>query len=47
MSRVEYLKEQIARCERLARSVMDEITVERLMTFAAQCRKELAVLTPA
>ncbi len=47
MSRVEYLKEQIARCERLTRSIMDEMTVQRLMTFAAQCRKELAVLTPA
>jgi hypothetical protein len=47
MSRVEYLKEQIARCERLARSIMDEMTVQRLMTFAAQCRNELAVLTPA
>jgi hypothetical protein len=46
MSRVEYLKEQIARCERLTRSIMDEMTVQRLMTFAAQCRKELAVLTP-
>ena len=47
MSRVEYLKEQIARCERLTRSIMDEMTVERLMAFAAQCRKELAALTPA
>jgi hypothetical protein len=46
MSRVEYLKEQIARCERLTRNIMDEMTVERLMIFAAQCRKELAVLTP-
>jgi hypothetical protein len=46
MSRVEYLKEQIARCERLTRSIMDEMTVQRLTTFAAQCRKELAVLTP-
>lgn len=47
MSRVEYLKEQIVRCERLTRSIMDEMTVQRLMTFAAQCRNELAVLTLA
>ena len=47
MSRVEYLKEQIARCERLARSIMDEITVERLMGLSAQFREELAVLTAA
>jgi hypothetical protein len=46
MSRVEYLKEQIARCERLTRNILDEITVERLMALAAQCRKELGVLTP-
>jgi hypothetical protein len=47
MSRVEYLKEQIARCERLTRNILDEMTVQRLMAFAAQCRKELAGLTPA
>jgi hypothetical protein len=47
MSRVEYLKEQTAHCEHWTRSIMDEMTVQRLMTFAAQCRKELAGLTPA
>ena len=47
MSRVEYLKQQIARCERLTRTILAEVTVERLITLAAQCRKELAVLTPA
>lgn len=46
MSRIEYLKEQIARCERLTSRIMDEMTVARLMTFAAQCREELAGLTP-
>jgi hypothetical protein len=46
MSRVEYLKEQIARCEPLTRSILDEMTVQRLMSFAAQCRNELAGLTP-
>jgi hypothetical protein len=47
MSRVEYLKEQIARCERLTWTILDELTVQRMMAFAAQCRKELGVLIPA
>ncbi|MBV9458949.1 MAG: hypothetical protein JO141_15715 [Bradyrhizobium sp.] len=44
MERIEYLREQIARCERLTKSVMDELTVERLLALAAQCREELATL---
>ena len=41
MDRATYLNEQIARCERLTKSIMDELTVERLVALAAQCRKEL------
>jgi hypothetical protein len=44
MDRTEYLKEQIARCERLTKSILDELTVERLLALAAQCRGELASL---
>jgi hypothetical protein len=40
----EYLKEQIAHCERLARTVVDELTSEWLLAIAAECRKELAAL---
>lgn len=44
MERIEYLNEQIARCERLTKSVMDELTVERLLALAIQCRDELTTL---
>lgn len=46
MDRTEYLNEQIARCERLTKSIMDELTVERLLALAAQCRQELVHLAP-
>jgi hypothetical protein len=45
MARIDYLREQIARAERLAKSVLDQQTVERLQAFAAECRAELVVLT--
>jgi hypothetical protein len=45
MARVEYLKAQIARAERLAKTILDKETVERLHAFEAQCRAELLVLT--
>jgi len=38
MTKVQYLKDQAARAERLARGVMDALTVERLQSFAAECR---------
>lgn len=44
MNRVEYLKDQIARAERLAKNAFDNLTVERLMKFAAECRQQLATL---
>ena len=33
-----HLLDQAARAERLARNIVDEITVERLLAFAADCR---------
>ncbi|MGY0573352.1 hypothetical protein ACTGJ9_021540 [Bradyrhizobium sp. RDM12] len=45
MSRIDYLKEQVARAERLAKTVLDQQTVERLQAFAAECRAELTALT--
>jgi hypothetical protein len=45
MSRADYLKDQAARAERLARSLLDELTVSRLTKFAADCRAELAAIT--
>ncbi|MGT2501005.1 hypothetical protein ACVOMS_09675 [Bradyrhizobium guangxiense] len=45
MVRIEYLKRQIARAERLAKAILDRQTAERLQAFAAECREELQVLT--
>jgi hypothetical protein len=45
MARIDYLREQIARAERLAKAILDRQTAERLQAFAAECRAELAVLT--
>jgi len=39
MSKIEYLQEQAARAERLAKTVMDALTVQRLQSFAAECRQ--------
>lgn len=40
MSKIQYLREQAARAERLARSVLDTVTVGRLQAFAAECRSK-------
>lgn len=45
MARIEYLKQQIARAERLAKAILDRQTAERLQAFAAECRTELSMLT--
>ncbi|MBR0849423.1 hypothetical protein JQ543_16845 [Bradyrhizobium diazoefficiens] len=47
MARIDYLKEQAARAERLARTILDQQTAERLQAFAAECRAELQALTRA
>lgn len=44
MNEVEYLLEQAARAERLARSILDTVTVERLQAFAAECRTQVKIL---
>ena len=41
MSKIEYLQAQAARAERLAKTVMDALTVQRLQSFAAACRQEI------
>jgi len=45
MTRIEYLKDQLARAERLAKAILDRQTAERLQAFATECRAELQVLT--
>ncbi len=47
MSKIRELQDQAARAERLARSVLDTVTIERLLAFAAECRAQLAELQAA
>ncbi|MGY3447526.1 MULTISPECIES: hypothetical protein [unclassified Bradyrhizobium] len=43
MSRtIDHLKDEADRAERLARTAMDPLTVERLRAFAAECRSRIA-----
>ena len=41
MARIDYLREQVARAERLAKAILDRQTAERLQAFAAECRAEM------
>ena len=45
MNRIEYLQHQAARAERLAKDVLDRLTVERLQSFAAECRTQIRELS--
>jgi hypothetical protein len=44
MKKIEYLQQQAARAERLARSIVDAVTVQRLQAFAAECRTQAKAL---
>lgn len=44
MKRIEFLQAQAARAERLARSVLDALTIQRLKAFAAECDAEAAAI---
>lgn len=44
MERLEYLQDQALRAERLAKSITDTVTVERLQSFAAECRREIKLI---
>ncbi len=41
MTRIQSLLKQVTRAERLAKSALDALTVNRLASFAAQCREDL------
>jgi hypothetical protein len=45
MARIDYLREQVARAERLAKAILDRQTAERLQAFAAECRTVRQVLS--
>ena len=44
MSKIEYLKIQAARAERLASPAMDKLTAQGLRAFAAECRAQIEFL---
>ncbi len=44
MDRLEYLQDQALRAERLAKSITDTVTVERLQSFAAECRRQIKLI---
>ena len=44
MARIDYLREQVARAERLAKAILDQQTADRLQAYAAECRTELQEL---
>lgn len=44
MDHIAYLKDQIARADRLARSILDAAAAERLQAYADDCRRQLATL---
>ena len=41
MTGIEYLLDQVMRAERLTKHALDILTVNRLASFAAECRQEL------
>jgi hypothetical protein len=45
MSRIDYLRDQAERAERLAKNIMDTLTVEKLRAFAAECRSQAEALS--
>ncbi|WP_426407712.1 hypothetical protein [Bradyrhizobium ganzhouense] len=45
MARIDYLREQVARAERLAKAILDQQTAQRLQALAAECRADMQVLS--
>lgn len=41
MTRLQYLREQAATAERIARAITDTLTIERLLSFADDCRRQI------
>ena len=47
MDEIKYLRDQAERAERLSMCITDTLTVERLRSFAAECRRRTALLSNA
>ncbi|WP_187435054.1 hypothetical protein [Bradyrhizobium cytisi] len=44
MNTIQYLEDQAARAERLAKRITDTPTIEKLLTFAGERRREIEVI---
>jgi hypothetical protein len=44
LTTIQYLEDQAARAERLARRITDTPTIEKLLTFAGDRRREIEVI---
>ena len=43
-TKIQYLEDQAARAERLAKRITDTLTIEKLLTFAGERRREIEVI---
>lgn len=44
MNTIQYLEDQATRAERLAKRITDTRTIEKLLTFAGERRREIEVI---
>ena len=47
MNEIDYLRNQAERAERLSTCINDPLTIERLRSVAAECRRRIALLATA
>ena len=44
MNTIQYLEDQAARAERLAKRITDTLTIEKLLAFAGERRREIELI---
>ena len=44
LTTIQYLEDQAARAEQLAKRITDTLTIEKLLTFAGERRREIEVI---
>jgi len=44
LNTIQYLEDQAARAERLAKRITDTLTIERLLSFAGERRREIELI---
>lgn len=44
LNTIQYLEDQAARAERLAKRITDTLTIEKLLTFAGERRREIELI---